>query len=251
MGFLRTYSTYLKLDADAMVEAYKSVHAHARLDDAVIVRTDITSAPRSRTSAERKKQRIRRQYGGYAVAGVIAVVVVALLAWFTTGRGEEAASLSAENITSSTLTTAAPLAAGTSDVSEASGDAEGDGSGGSQPGATGTTNSAATTERASSAGGGVEDAVDAEPGESIKMVLTVAEQQCWLVVRQDSVDGVEVFAGTLSAGGKQTFDRASGYWVMAGNPDVLSISVNDRSYTVNEPAGAFLVTRAGVKRVQQ
>ena len=225
VGFLRTYSSFLKLDADAMVEAYKTGFARSRSDEVPIVRTDVTKAPRSRTSAERKKQRVRRQHGSYVIAAVFALVVVALLAWFGTGRAEEAASLSAANITSSTLTTTAPLVGGSSTTSAPS-----------------TTAPARTT---TTVAGGV-----VPTDGPIEMVLSVQDEECWLVVREDGEGGAEVFAGTLSAGGKQTFDGAKSYWLMAGNPDVLLVTVEGSAYTLQEPAGTFIVTGAGVERSQ-
>ena len=83
------------------------------------------------------------------------------------------------------------------------------------------------------------------------MVLTVIQGSCFLVVRQDNESGAELYAGTLSAGGQQTFDGAKRYWVMVGIPQALSVSVNGTPYSLSGPAGAFLVAETGVDRVNQ
>ena len=58
-------------------------------------------------------------------------------------------------------------------------------------------------------------------GEDVTWSLTVSQGSCWLVVREDSESGAELYAGTLSAGGQQSFDSAKRYWVMAGIPAAL------------------------------
>ena len=70
------------------------------------------------------------------------------------------------------------------------------------------------------------------------------------MVREDNENGAELYAGTLSAGGQQTFDSAKRYWVMAGIPDALTISVNGTPYSLSGAAGAFVVTETGVERVR-
>ena len=231
VGFLRTYASYLKLDADELVEAYKTGYA-PRVEEPPVVRTDVTKAPRSRTSAERRQKRVRRQHGGYVVAAVIAIIIVALLAWFGTGRGQEAASIDANSITSSTLTTTATLLAGSPD----------------EEGTTGTDASTTTETTEGEVTGGEETAAPTDG--PVALVVSVTEGSCWLVVREDGESGAEVFAGTLSAGGKQTFDTAKQYWMRVGNPEVLSVSVAGTPYTLAAPAGAFVVTGAGIERTE-
>lgn len=249
LGFMRTYATFLKLDPDALVEAYRSSYAPPRLEDAPIVRTDVTRAPRSRTSAERKKQRVRRQHRSYALAGVIAVVIVALLAWFGTGRGNEAASVGAENITSSTLTTAAPLLEGTGSTGTTDGDGTGTSVTEAADGESEAGTSSSTTLRQTESTAGTQGTVTATDG-PIEVVVSVQVDECWLVVREDGENGAEIFAGTLSAGGKQTFASSKSYWMMIGNPGVLTITIEGRAQSVESPAGAFLVSGAGIERVQ-
>jgi hypothetical protein len=93
-------------------------------------------------------------------------------------------------------------------------------------------------------------AVATTTGQNVTMVLTVTQGSCWLVVREDNETGAELYAGTLSAGGQQTFDSAKRYWVRAGIPDALSIHVNGTAYSVTGDAGIFLITETGVEREQ-
>lgn len=84
------------------------------------------------------------------------------------------------------------------------------------------------------------------------MVLTVSvtEGSCWLLVREDGKNGVELFAGTLSAGSEETFEGSKRYWMTVGKPEVLALSINGVAHTLEEPEGFFVVTEAGVERTE-
>lgn len=85
-------------------------------------------------------------------------------------------------------------------------------------------------------------------GENVTMVVNVTDGSCWLVVRDDSEGGAELYAGTLSAGGQQTFDDSKRYWMIAGRPEVLAITVNGAVHTLAPPAGSFIITESGIER---
>jgi hypothetical protein len=87
-------------------------------------------------------------------------------------------------------------------------------------------------------------------GENVTVVLAVNEGSCWLVVREDDMSGVDLYAGTLSSGGRQTFNSAKRYWVMAGIPEALTITINGAPRSVTGGAGTFLITETGVEREQ-
>jgi cytoskeleton protein RodZ len=227
-GFLRSYAIFLKLDSEALLAEYRSKYEH-HVEELGALRTEMSQQQRTRTSAERKKKRTRRTQRGYAAAGFIAVVAVILLAWFGSGRGQEPATIDGSNLSSSTSSTSASSATTVSIAVE-------------------TTTTSATIPPESSTTTSV--GVATTTGENVTMVLSVAQGSCWLVVREDNESGAELYAGTLSAGGQQTFDSAKRYWVMAGIPDALTISVNGTPYSLSGPAGAFLVTETGVERVQ-
>ena len=222
-GFLRSYAVFLKLDPELLLAEYGSQY-ESRKDDIGALRTDMAQQPRTRTSAERKQKRTRRTQRGYVAAGIIAIAIVILLAWLSSGRGQEPATIGPSNlVTSTSAATSTTIAVGTTSTSS------------TIPESTSTTVGVPTT-----------------TGENVTMVLAVTVGSCWLVVRADNESGAELYAGTLSAGGRQTFDTAKRYWVMAGIPGVLVISVNGTPYSLTgEAAGTFLVTETGVERVEQ
>ncbi|NLO28347.1 MAG: helix-turn-helix domain-containing protein [Actinobacteria bacterium] len=215
-AFLRTYASFLKVDADDVVEEYRSDH-ESRREEPVLLRTREVEKSRSR-AAEQKKRRARRNQRGYIAAAVLAVIAVGLLAWFGSGRGGgEPATLDSASFSSSESTPG---------VSATSG-----------PTVTTATDGSSTTTSSTAAA----------TGENVVMVLTVREGSCWLVVREDSQNGAELFAGTLSAGGQKTFKDAKRYWMNVGKPDVLGITINGNVRALEGEAGAFVVTESGAK----
>ena len=101
-GFLRSYAVFLKLDPELILAEYRSQYEYHG-DEIGSLRTDMTQQRRSPTSAERKKKRTRRTQRGYVAAGVIAVLVVILLAWLGSGGGQAPATMDASNLPTSSL----------------------------------------------------------------------------------------------------------------------------------------------------
>jgi cytoskeletal protein RodZ len=179
---------------------------------------------------------------------VLAIIVVALLAWFGTSKGSDTASIDAENIATSTVSTAAPVLGGeetTISGTTARTTADTAATGSTQAGG----QAAPVTLSTAVHNMGSQDTQESS-GSNVKLVAKVTADSCWLVVREDSEKGAEIYAGTLSAGGQQTFDTARRYWLNVGNPEVLTLTVGAKSYTLAAPAGAFVVTEAGVERSQ-
>jgi len=238
-AFLRSYATFLKLDADSLIEQYRS-YKEPRDAEPAVLRADVTRtsgsrarSPRSRAGADPKKKRVRRNQRGYALVGVVAVVVVVLLAWFGSGRGREAASIDANSVTSSTTSTSVITVSSSTTLPVGTGGSSTTIPMGSSSGVTETTGGSGT---------------GATSGENVILVVDVTEGSCWLVVREDSASGAEIYAGTLSAGGQQTFDGSKRYWILVGKPESLALTVNGVSYTLAAPAGSFVVTGAGIER---
>jgi cytoskeleton protein RodZ len=218
-AFLRSYASYLKLDAESLVEEYKRQHEPRRSDDQIVLRAEPGNHSRPRGGGERTKRRTGRSHRGYILIGVLAVIVIVLLAWFSTNwRGQEAATISSESISSEGTTTS--LASVSSTTTE--------------PGSGNSTTTASVV----------------LSGEDVTLVLAVTQDSCWLVVREDSKDGAELYAGTLSQGGQKTFDSSKRYWMRVGKPEVLAITVNGNAVALDAPAGAFLVTEAGIQPTQ-
>jgi cytoskeleton protein RodZ len=234
-GFLRSYAVFLKLDPEELLAEYRNQYEYHR-EDIGALRTELSQQRRTPTSAERKKKRNRRTQRGYVAAGLIAVILIILLAWLTSGgRGQGPATIDASNLPSSTTTlpttqTVAVAAESTSTSSTTT----------SEHTSTTASENTSTTVHA-----------PATTGENVKMVLSVSEGSCWLVVREDSESGAELYAGTLSAGGRQTFENAKQYWMMAGAPEALTVSVNGTPFSLSGGAGTFVVTESGVERIEQ
>jgi len=216
-AFLRTYASFLKVDADDVVEEYRSGH-EPRREEPVLLRTQEVEKSRSRAATEHKKRRTRRNQRGYIIAAVLAVIAIGLLAWFGSNRGEEEpATLDSASFSSSESTPGVSASSRTTETTST--------------GASSTTSTSAV----------------AATGENVEMVLTVSEGSCWLVVREDSQNGAELFAGTLSAGGQKTFDSAKRYWMNVGKPDVLGLTINGNARALEGEPGAFVVTESGAK----
>lgn len=219
-AFLRSYATFLKLDPDELLEDFRH-RPETRRDESGVVRSEAVQQSRSRTTTERKKRRTRRTQRGYIVAAVLAVAVVFLLAWYGSGRGrDEATTLDSSSFSSATTSTSLSGQGTTTTVAG--------GTGGSS-----TTTSAVVG-----------------TGENVVLIVTVTERSCWMVVREDSADGAELYAGTLSAGGQKTFDSSKRYWMNIGLPRVLALSVNGAAHTLDAEAGAFVITEAGIEPSQ-
>lgn len=218
-AFLRTYATFLKLDPDELLEGH-DYRPESRVEGQGLVRTEAVRRSRTRTAAERKKQRTRRRnQRGYAIVGVLAVIAVFLLAWFGSGRGGDD-STSLDGSSFSSVTTA------------------------------GMGTQSTTTTRAG--GGSTTTSVPVTSNKNVTLVLNVTEGSCWLVVREDNQNGAELYAGTLSAGGQKTFDSAKRYWLNVGEPGALMLSINGNPYTLDAEGDSFIfvVTEAGVERSQ-
>ncbi len=216
-AFLRTYAGFLKLDADELVEEYKRGHEPRSRDDSIVLRASSPKSGRGRGPGDRQRRKSRRNPRGYALVGILAVIVVVLLAWFGPGWGRESQTVTSMGLPNQETTTTI--------LSEVS--------------STTTTPKPSTTTSTSELSGG-----------SVTLLVTVTEGSCWMVVREDSASGAELFAGTLSAGGQKTFDSSKRYWMMVGQPDALTLAVNGRGIELPSEAGTYTVTEAGVQAAE-
>jgi cytoskeleton protein RodZ len=221
-GFLRSYALFLKVDPDLLLYEYRSQY-ESRQEEVGPLRTEMTQQRRTQTSAERMKKRTRRTQRGYVTAAVVAMIIIIVIAYVGARQvGKGPAVLGAGSIQSTTSSvTSTTVAVQTTSTSS------------TVPKSTTSTVAVATT-----------------TGDNVTMVLTVTTGSCWLVVREDNDTGYELYAGTLTAGGQQTFDSAKRYWVRAGVPEALAIHVNGNPFSVTGEAGIFLATETGVEREQ-
>lgn len=222
-GFLRSYAVFLKLDPDLLLHEYRSLYETSR-EDIGTLRTELSQQRRSQTSVERKKKRVRRTQRGYIAAALVAVIVIVVIAWLGAGRDRGGAVIGADNLPTSTTAPASTTVTVAVESTTTSS---------TPPSSTSTTVGVAIT-----------------TGEDVTLMLRVNEGSCWLVVREDDESGADLYAGTLSAGGQQTFNTAKRYWVRAGIPEALSVSVNGTLHTISGGPGTFLITESGVDREQ-
>ncbi len=252
-AFLRTYAAFLKLDADGILEDYRRSH-EVRREEPPVLRTEAVQQPRSRTTAERRKRRARRSQRGYALVGVLAVIAVVLLAFFYSTRGgDNPAPVDSASFTATATDQTTTSGAGSTTATSGTGGATStSGTGGT----TSTSGATSNTTRTSGESGTTQTSVAASSttasteelsGENVKLVLTVTEGSCWLVVKENDDKGPDVFAGTLSAGGQKTFDNSKRYWMNIGAPEVLSVSINGTLHAIKDPAGEFIITAAGIE----
>jgi cytoskeletal protein RodZ len=217
-AFLRTYATYLKVDSDPLLDEYRR-HHEPRREEPTILHAEPTKGSRSRGAAQGRRRRTRRLQRGYVFVGLLAIVAIALLAWWGTGFGRQNAATLDPNSIPSETTTESVLGGGSTTTT-------------SGTKASSTTSSAVVT------------------GGNITVVLTVTTGSCWMVVREDSKDGPELYAGTLSQGGRKTFDSSKRYYMNVGAPEALAMTVNDKTVALPTSAGEFLVTEAGIQTSQ-
>ena len=244
-AFLRTYATFLKLDADALVTEYRSTYRSER-EELPAVRREPLSQPKARARSrsrstgsrpsrgplEGDKKRSgsqRRSPRGYALVAFLAIVVVIALAWYSADRGHNKATLDTGITTTLTSSTSTSLIAPSG------------GTGGSS-----TSSSIAATTSSSGARTETTSAGATAQGGNVSLKIQVNTGSCWLVIHENSSSGAELYAGTLSAGGQLTFDSSQAYWMTLGAPEVLTVFINGRSSQVAGAPGSFLVTETGI-----
>lgn len=225
-AYLRNYATYLRLDADALVEEYR-YGREPRTDELGVYQSGSTAEqPRPSSLTVRKKRKGRHDRRGYALIGVLAVVVIVLLAVFATGRGQTGATTDPDSFGGAITTTTSTTVEGTT----ASG--------------SGTTTTAGEDGESTTTTTGI-----VATGENVALVATVAEGTCFLVVREDNEEGAELYAGTLSAGQEQSFTGSKQYWLHVGAPEALLLSVNGEERGLDGPAGYYVVTETQIASV--
>jgi hypothetical protein len=186
------------------------------------------------------KNRPRRGTRGYALVAFVAIVVVALLLWYTAGRRQRPAELNPAVVTTASASTTVKTTGTATSTSKTTVSGVGASSSTTKSeGGTGATSSTTVGQTDSTKGG------------QVKVVLKVNTGSCWLVVRQDSDKGAELYAGTLSGGGQQMFNNSKQYWVTVGEPSVLTVYINDKPHSLTGDPGTFSVTETGIQRVAE
>ncbi len=211
MGFMRTYASYLGLDADALVEEYISRYDPGFLDAHRIPPTKLRSR---RSSALGRRS-------NYVLVAIVALVIILLLAWI--GWGNRRNSPATMEATTAVTTTQSGRSVTT---------------GGSSSGQ-GVTTSLTSAESASGT---------AATGE-LTVVVKAQNDRCYLIVREDSAAGKTLYAQTLDENETVSFTAAKVLWMNIANPSALVMEINGRQQEVPEPYGTFRVTAAGLERL--
>jgi cytoskeleton protein RodZ len=204
-GFLRTYALYLGLDADQLVNEYRTRYEHPAEAQRVL-----TARPQLPTQT----RAVKRRRPGTFLVGFIALAAIVALAWV--GWGNRTGGQAEMNPGPSTTTSAVV---------------------------------SATTAPGTAAGTGTSTSLAPE-GQTVAMVLSVSKDRCFLTVREDTATGKTLFSGTLDASQKLAYEGQVRYWLNVGEPSVLMLTINGTRVTVPEPYGQFVVTSAGITRVQ-
>jgi len=207
-GFLRTYGGFLGLDTDLLVDEYRSRYEPEH---------ELRSLPvRSR---QRSVQRLpERRQPNFLVVGIVALLVVLLLAWVGWGDpGDEPAPMQ-PNVSDATVTVPTTI--------ETAGEV---------PSELAPTTTVRTT---------TTNLIDL-----VELTLTASEGRCWLEVRQGSAAGEVLYQGTLEKGEKVSKTAMTALWIEVGNPAALTASLNGQKVTIPDQPGRFLATPAGVERI--
>jgi cytoskeleton protein RodZ len=212
-AYLRTYATTLRLDADALVEEYRSTYERRKSSTGEY--SDLTlEQMRTRTMRARKKRPARNTRRGYTIVGVLAVVAVVLLAYFGSSRGSSEPVLDVNSVGVTTTTVA------------------GAGSSTTLSGIVTTTSTEAVY-----TGGDV-------------LLRIVATGDCSLVIRNIDRSGDILFQGVLRSGDEKTVQGAKRYWVNMGNPGAVQIYINELLKQSPADAGMYYITETKIESAE-
>ena len=197
-GFLRTYAEYLGLDGQLYVDEFNSRFAS---EEEPLVPSTATR--------RRRPRRSESNWVVVALAGIVAIVVLFVVAWRSADRSPADPGIGKVE---------SQAAAGAAKKSKS---------------ASSTTN---RDKRAS-------------PLPRARIVLVAARGNCWMQVRAGSVNGRELYEGTLEAGEVQRF-VGKRIWMLLGVPENLDVTLNGkRVNNVPEGTSVVLVTAEGVRTV--
>lgn len=221
MGFLRTYATYLGLDADSLVDEYRN-----RFDPRFLDPHKLPTGTRTRSRPSRPASRS----SNYVLVAIIALVLILLLAWI--GWGNRRGSSATMETPVSTTSTTASSSALPADASRSPSTQDATTAGTSEQAAAGT-----TTTRVASATGG------------LTVEVTAKNDRCYLIVRDGSATGKTLYSQTLNENETITFEAKAALWMNIANPSAIVMKINGTSHEVPEPYGIFKVTAAGLERL--
>jgi transcriptional regulator with XRE-family HTH domain len=216
-AFLRTYASFLGLEADVLVAEYSG--ANDTPSDAHRVQQSPPPSPRTRA---------RRSQPNYVVVAVVALIVIAVLAILFGDRGQEPAVIDPENVAASSTSES-----GSTSTSAATGETPQDGV------------SAVTVTS------GVDAAALGDPDpDRLDLVIEVVQNRCWLVIREESAAGRTLYSGTLDDGDQLLYSAEGRLWLRVGDPAAIRMFVDGAGVAVPEPYGDFVLSESGLQRAE-
>jgi cytoskeleton protein RodZ len=209
-GFLRTYAEYLDLDAQLLIDEYNERFGTGEHKDHVI---QPTRAPKADTAPKRG----RRHQTNYILVAILAVVIIAVLAYLGWGNS---------NSQKPTLVTTTETQASTQTTATAPAPAD-------------TVTRAATTPTQT----------QAASLQSISMAATSTDN--WIEIHKGAADGEIVWAGTLAAGDSKTLaqtdlENQTRLWIKFGNTEGLTVSVNGQPQKLTTGTEVYLINASGM-----
>lgn len=234
-AFLRSYASFLGLEADVLVAEYSSAHGS--------VSDSHRGHSNGQTRLARPRTRGRRSQPNYVVVAVVALIALTILAIVFRDRGEEPAVIDPENITT---TTTAP----TDSSSETSGtQAAGEELVAGIALAEAAPQEAAPEEAAPQDAAPQGTAEDPHP-DALDLMLEITQNRCWIVVKEESAAGKTLYSGTLEQGQRLTYSVPGRIWLRIGDPSAVRLVADGRVFEVPEPYGDFVVSDAGLQRAE-
>ena len=155
---------------------------------------------------------------------MIAVIIVLVLAWVGWSNRQRTAQIEPSETTTSTT------AVGSATATTPGGD----------PGTTVAGDVTATT-------GGQPDATG--PAAAVDLTVKATGGRCFLLVREGSATGHQLYAGTLAKGESGHYTSESALWMNVGQPAAIQATLNGKNVTFPGDSGDYLVTSAGIERV--
>ncbi len=214
-AFLRTYGEFLGLDTRILLDEYRSRFEPAHELHPFPTRAKSTRPSRQQHSRPRSSASGQRNA---VVLGVIALIIVAVLAWVGWGNRQRTAVIEPLTTTTSTTTPADTTT--------------------TAAGADTATTGAGVTDTTASGAAAVTTTVD------LKVKATGG--RCYLLVRDGSSTGKQLYAGTLAKGESGHYTSDAALWVNVGQPAALQVTLNGKAATFPGSSGNYLVTATGI-----
>jgi cytoskeletal protein RodZ len=226
-AFLRTYSAFLGLDTERLMEEYFSQFEPKGQEKYALL---------SRSSSSRARDRGPRRQPNYVVVGLVAVAIIVVLALVFRSRGDEPAVLDPADVVTTTTTTDSTQTVTTAKPAK---------------GTTTTRRGTATTVAAGHAPPSSSSTVAAAGGSdgALNLVVRASGNRCFVTVREESPTGKTLFSGTLEKGDELSYSHHGQYYLNIGEPSAVQLLVDGQPVEVPEPYGQFVLSRAGLERL--